>query len=337
MSIVLSNGKHTIELTTMFTDGYRTRSSISVIIDTIPPTIEIISHENGSITGPTVTLSWSYDDNYHVDHIELRIDDGSWIDIGFIGTYTIHLGEGVHIIYVKAVDEAGNSAVDSVTLNVDATPPTINVVAPANKSYILTRELRVEWTASDNYGVDFFEVRIDHSDWIYVGNNTTYTFIVDIPGEHIIYIAAYDVVSNMRIISVVINVDLENPVIELIYPKNNTETTNSTLTIMWNVYDDVGIDHVEIRIDDSEWINIGENTSYTVEFKEGGTHTITIKAVDNAGRTTTITLVVTIKSLTTTSPSQPQGHTVNTTLLLIAGIIIILAILVIAIKYAKKR
>jgi len=54
------------------------------------------------------------------------------------------------------------------------------------------------------------------------------------------------------------------------------------------LYDLLGIDPYETRLDEGAWINIGASTNYTFESLSQGVHIICAKAVDKAGNTNTI-------------------------------------------------
>jgi hypothetical protein len=90
--------------------------------DTTPPTITITSPADGAtLTSSTVTVTWTGSDSGSgINYYETRIDSGSWINKGTSTSHTYTgVSDGTHTVDVRAWDNAGNSAIDSVTFNVN--------------------------------------------------------------------------------------------------------------------------------------------------------------------------------------------------------------------------
>ncbi len=86
------------------------------------------------------------------------------------------------------------------------------------------------------------------------------------------------------------------PVLSIITPINGTIFKNNTFKIRWEAYDlGSGLDHFEIKIDESNWKNIGLNSSYIISNLSPGHHIISIKAIDKAGNSATIKVVIEIE------------------------------------------
>jgi len=91
--------------------------------DTTPPTITITSPADGAtLTSSTVTVTWTGSDSGSgINYYETRIDSGSWTNKGTSTSHTYTgVANGTHTVDVRAWDNAGNSAMDSVTFNVNA-------------------------------------------------------------------------------------------------------------------------------------------------------------------------------------------------------------------------
>ncbi|MHA1364713.1 MAG: Ig-like domain-containing protein, partial [Candidatus Freyarchaeota archaeon] len=86
--------------------------------DTTAPTVTITDPTDGStVNSADVTVSWTGSDDVGIDHYEVRIDGGSWINVGTSTSYTFTgLADGSHTVDVNAYDAAGNVGSDSVTL-----------------------------------------------------------------------------------------------------------------------------------------------------------------------------------------------------------------------------
>ncbi|WXG39360.1 MAG: NosD domain-containing protein [Candidatus Freyarchaeum deiterrae] len=88
--------------------------------DTLPPIVTITSPSNGAFINVTsVDITWTGSDNGVIDHYEVKLDAGSWINVGNTTTsYTLSLVVGYHTFYVTAFDMAHNYATESVSFAV---------------------------------------------------------------------------------------------------------------------------------------------------------------------------------------------------------------------------
>jgi hypothetical protein len=89
-----------------------TESSFEFHIDTTPPSVTISSPAEGETTqSSSITVVWSGSDaGSGVDWYEVRLDSGSWIYKATSSSHTFTgLSEGSHTVYIRAVDNVGNS------------------------------------------------------------------------------------------------------------------------------------------------------------------------------------------------------------------------------------
>jgi len=99
--------------------GKQTESQVYsyTVSDEILPSLVINSPTNdGFIFTNKVTVTWAgFDAGSDIDHYEVRLDDGLWINVGTNTSYTFDkLNDGDHIVYIRAVDKAGNSREEHV-------------------------------------------------------------------------------------------------------------------------------------------------------------------------------------------------------------------------------
>ncbi len=95
--------------------------SISFTVDTEGPTINIISPSDGdTFDTESVMAEWDGSDQVSgIDHYEIRINNGEWQTVGGDLNHTFSdLQKSTHTVHVRAVDEAGNVAEDSVEFEV---------------------------------------------------------------------------------------------------------------------------------------------------------------------------------------------------------------------------
>ncbi len=264
----------------------QTSDMVIIYIDWTPPYVNILKPTDGEVLNTSdVYVEWEGEDQpgivtTGIDHYEIRWDKSSWIDVGTSTSYVVTLSDGDHTIYVRAVDRAGNIAVDQVTITVDTIPPTVNIESPGDGAYISSQSIVVSWTASDANGIDHYEVSIDGGSRIDVGQRLNHKIDGLSEGTHNVTIYAVDSAGNVGSDSVIIHIDLTRPTIE---PNASTLITNdTTITIEWSGDDNFGIDHYEVRVDSASWVNVGSSTSYTTTLSAGG-HVICIRAYDSAG------------------------------------------------------
>jgi hypothetical protein len=98
---------------------------IGIKLDKSVPTLSIISPLNDfEVKLSTITVSWTGSDKISsISRYEIRLDGGSWINIGTKTTYTFtKIGNGKHTINIKAADKAGNTKQDTVNFTVSTSP-----------------------------------------------------------------------------------------------------------------------------------------------------------------------------------------------------------------------
>ena len=107
--------------------GNTNQTVLSVLLDTIPPTLTITSPEEGTITndgGVFVSGRTDSDASVTINGVPVPVAQDSF-------TRQLTLGDGTQDIVVRAVDEAGNEAFRTVTVTVDLTPPVLVIEKPA--------------------------------------------------------------------------------------------------------------------------------------------------------------------------------------------------------------
>jgi len=101
--------------------------------DDVAPEINILHpNQDQKFSKENLTVKWDgSDDGFGIDHYEVRTDSSSWIDVGLDVQYFItSLSIGYHTVDIKAVDNSGNTNLDSVSFYVDNQPPKIDDNSP---------------------------------------------------------------------------------------------------------------------------------------------------------------------------------------------------------------
>lgn len=90
-------------------------------VDTVTPTVEIISPADGSeFKTESVTISWSGSDAVSgIDHYMIRLNDGDWINVGTAQTYTFAgLNVSNYEFEVRGYDKVGHTSTDNSTFEI---------------------------------------------------------------------------------------------------------------------------------------------------------------------------------------------------------------------------
>lgn len=77
-------------------------------------------------------------------------------------------------------------------------------------------------------------------------------------------------------------IDSSAPVVRITSP-NASVIGSSDLNFTWEATDNVGIDHIEISLDEMEWIEVGLNRSYSMTDLSEGNHIFRVRAFDGMG------------------------------------------------------
>lgn len=94
---------------------------LQVTVDLTPPDGSILTPtENATIRGSSVSISWLSSDNVGIMNQEIQFDTLGWNNVNGYSMYNADLSTGVHSIYLRITDLAGNQVTKNVTISVDA-------------------------------------------------------------------------------------------------------------------------------------------------------------------------------------------------------------------------
>jgi len=117
----LSNGRNLIYVEVFDNAGQKQNDTVFFTVDNIKPLIEINEPRiNSVINTDEVVVRWDGKNQISsIDYYEIRINGGEWIRLGHESEYDFEgLKNGRHVVEVRAVDIAGNIAVEEVTFYV---------------------------------------------------------------------------------------------------------------------------------------------------------------------------------------------------------------------------
>ena len=283
---------------------------IEIKIDSTPPSISyniyplLPDGRNGwYVSNVEISLSAS-DEN--LESIYYKIDNGTWHP--YEGD--IIVPDGKHILYFKAVDEAGNYAIINVTIKKDTSPPEIDIEKPDGG--IVKGNCKIEYNASDgidknlNGSISIFYSSNNGTAWeeIATGLNNTgeynwSTFYFNDSSQAMIKIVAVDDAGNAGTkISNSFILDNTPPSVVVTHPQTGEafgkdKNGNINIDVFWEAND-----AIDNNLDGSisilyyfnqTWYTLVDGASNNGEYSinawnwSDGTYKIKIVAVDDAG------------------------------------------------------
>ena len=167
------------------------------VVDTQPPIITLTSPAGGSLTGPSVFLNATTNENATC---RFGTTSNPTTNMSITGStnhseYLTGLADGNHTYYVNCTDSYGHSAEVNVTWTVDATAPNVAITNPSNGASTSEHSIKITWNGNDANGIDHYELEVDGV-LVYTGTATSYTeSFAD--GSHTVNLKAYDTFGNV--------------------------------------------------------------------------------------------------------------------------------------------
>ncbi len=147
--------------------------------------------------------------------------------------------DGPYTWIIQAEDNATNVVNSTIrTFTLDTTKPNITITYPTNNTNYTTNSLNVNYSVSDNiflancwYSNDSFAVNTS------LESCADITGITWAEGTHNVRIYVNDSVGNENVSSIKFSIDTIKPQISIIFPSNNTNTTDNNLNVNYTVSD----------------------------------------------------------------------------------------------------
>jgi len=257
----------------------RNHTIVHVVRDTVPPAIHLETPYSITNTSLIALHGWVLDD--HLAAIDIRGRPFPFPEINL----TIRLEDGYHVIDVTAWDKAGNLAKAEWRLQVDTTPPVLEIQGPADGA-VLNQE-RVTYKVRSNEALASLLVdgrSAGEDDGWYVAN-------VDLEeGDNTVGFTATDLAGNTAHVTRAVTLDTAPPVIRVTGPGDGALTREGEVEITGN-----------LEGASRAWVNglpIGLASPFSVmvqlvETPPGGNpNLILVEAEDAAGNTATLVIRV---------------------------------------------
>jgi len=238
-SVAWAEGQHNITIWANDSAGNENSSSVSFMIDSINPAINI-TYPINNITYSVNTL----DINYTISDANLQscwysndTYSGNVTLTGCANITSVAWAEGQHNVTIYANDTFGNINNSKVVFRVDTIAPAINITSPVNNTNSTDNILDVKYTVSDANLESCW-----YSNDTYAGNESltcgdNITSVAWAEGQHNVTIWANDTIGNKSSSSITFMIDTIAPAINITSPVNNTNSTENGLDINYTVSD----------------------------------------------------------------------------------------------------
>lgn len=317
-TVLLADGDNVITVTMVDLHGSEANASITVVLDVIPPSLEITYPAEGAYVGSSVTVTWNGSDaDSGIDYYQVSIEGMFFVNVTG-SSYTINgLAEGTYTFLVSAYDAVGNYLDVSVTFTVDITAPTVNITSPADDFLSTSNSVTVTWNGSDtSSGVDHYEVSWEGGSPVTLlpGVNT-YTFNDLSDGSHVLTVTVYDKAGLSSSDAVTVRVDTQPPFLTITNPVEGGYVASSDVTVTWAGFDaGTGVAYYIISIEGLFFLNT-TGSSCTISDLADGVYTVLVSAYDALDncRDEVVTFTVDTVAPTLAIDSPEEGQLFNTT------------------------
>ena len=250
-----------------------TTISASFAIDTTPPSVSITSPSAGYVNVATVPVSGTASDSDSgIASVVWQVDStaGTWTAASGTTSWSFTTGtlsQGVHTIYVKATDGAGNTYTTYVVVTVDTVAPVVTITAPLDGGIYNTAGV----PAGAFSVVDTLSYTVVQSGWV-SSPDGIYTYTV----------TATDAAGNVGSASVTYTIDNVKPVVTISAPLNGGYYNTADVPVgAYSV-----VDTLSYTVVQSGWVSSPD-----------GIYTYTVTATDAAGNVGSASVTYTIDNV----------------------------------------
>jgi len=246
----VADGSHAVDARATDRAGNTTNAAqITVTVDNMddPPTASIVNPADGSTVSGIIEVAADATDDKGVTQVEF-FEDGVSIGVDSTAPYAVSwdtttVTDGGYTVTATATDTIGQTAIDSISITVDNTPPTVSITSPSDEATV-SGTIEVAADANDATSgvaqVEFFVegvsigVDTDGSDGWFISWDTTTVA----NGSYTLTATAADVAGNVAT-SESVTVTVNNPVATTMHVGDLDGTTtdqgrtwSATVTIM---------------------------------------------------------------------------------------------------------
>jgi len=301
---LLDEGDNDLVVSAVDAAGNIGGTAVTVLRDTIAPSITLTSPLAGTVLGSTPAV------------ITLQVDDATATDVTFGanvlaaprggGTLagSVDLVEGQNTITVNAVDEAGNQTSLDVTLMLDLTAPLVTIDGPADAECFGVGEELVVVTATvdDLSATTIVSNSAGMAPSLPAGGGVLAGTVTLVEGLNELTVAATDATARTSTAAVSVLLDTTGPAATLdsLDPLIPVVGDVDLGAIVADVLPGTGVASVEFSVDGNSIIILAVGpyeTVYDTTLLTDGPHTFSVLATDGKGNTSQSDVTVTVDNL----------------------------------------
>jgi hypothetical protein len=165
-SEVLNEGVHEIVVRAVDVAGNTASITRNISVDTTKPILDLYvngtSGLNEWFVSPVSVTAFASDDTSGIYSTEYRIDGDEWRD----GETTSLDADGEHIVNIRSMDNAGNTAGGSLSFKIDLTSPSSSFTSPPTTSPVMG-DVQIQGGSQDETsGLSTVEISFDDYTWL---------------------------------------------------------------------------------------------------------------------------------------------------------------------------
>jgi len=286
----LQDGEVTLYVRVTDEYGYEVEDSVSIVVDTTPPVVDIISPQDDEIyVTDEVLLKWeATSHNTEIVVHEVSLDGEVWEEADSEEEHVFTVNDGMHTAHVRVEDEAGHVAEDSVSFIVDMTPPEIDILDPEEGDIFSYDQIDVEWEVTSHVTeVVVHEVSLDGEAWEKADSEEGHGFTGLEDGENTVHVRIEDEAGHGAEDSVSFIVDTTPPELEILFPDDGAVLDTREIDVEWNVTSHVTeVVVYEVSLDGETWEEADSEEGHGFTELEDGDHTVHVRVEDEAGHVT---------------------------------------------------
>jgi len=254
--------------------------------------IQILSPQNNSVIANATELAYDvYINESNIANISLSINDTTiaiWVPENITEhpiTYSLYFEEGgKYEIRVALTTVDGSVYTDSAVVIVDVEPPIIDISSLQNNTYVCGT-IYVNYSLADISGIELAKLLINNTMLEAVYSTGDYSYELDTTiyedGIYEIKVVASDKFGYYSSHKVYIYICNNPPILYIDSPQNNTYFNTTNITVSWHAHG-IGINNYEVRLDDGDWTDVGNQTTYTFQGLGEGLHKLYVAVNDKA-------------------------------------------------------
>ncbi len=285
-------GTNQIGLSASDPAGNTSYTSLIIVLDTIPPQINIASPVDGKVVNTQmISVTGSImDDNIDTVMVEVNDHPPQLLTLtGLNFSATVALNPGTNTLIFNAIDRAGNSTRLTRSVILDNDTPIVAFTSPMSGA-IISGTLPISVESSDaTSGIASVALFIDgelKATLYQTPFNFEYNTLILSPGLHTLTVRATDGAGNQAETSINITVDNIGPTVTITSPIPGTFVSGE-ITVSVHASDAIsGLSSVLLYVDHLFQASLAQPpfvfSLNTLQF-DSGAHTITAKAIDNLG------------------------------------------------------